>query len=66
MSVLIAWIFIGLAAAYLAGQLLIFWRSRNQNIPPPPPDGWKQTPGWDEEDDDWPKGPPDGSPPAAT
>ena len=55
----IALIIVGLAAAYLIGQLLIFWRSRNQDIPPPPPGGWKQTPGWDDEGDDWPERPTD-------
>lgn len=53
----IAWIIIGLVAAYLAGQLLMFWRSRNRNLPKPPPGGWKQTPGWDDEEDDWPERP---------
>ena len=53
-----AWIIIALAAAYLAGNLLWLWRSRKQNLPEPPPGGWKQRPGWDDEDDDWPKRPP--------
>lgn len=47
----IAWIVIGLAAAYLAGQLYTLWRSRRDDIPPPP-GGWKKG-DWDD-DDDWP------------
>jgi len=56
----IALLIIGLVAAYLVGQLLMFWYSRNQNLPKPPPDGWQQKPGWEDEDDDWPKRPPGG------
>jgi hypothetical protein len=47
-------IILGLAAAYLAGHLLMIWHSRNAKLPPRPPGGWKQSPGWDDEDD-WPK-----------
>jgi hypothetical protein len=52
-----AWIILGLVAAYLAGQLYAFWRSRNDNIAKPPPGGWKKPADWDDEDDDWPKQP---------
>ncbi len=48
-----AWIIIGLVAAYLAGQLLIVWRSRKTGLPRPPPGGWKKYDD-DEEEDDWP------------
>ena len=56
-----AWIILVLAAAYLAGHLLLLWRSRKQNLPTAPPGGWKQRPGWDDEEDDWPKRPPPGA-----
>jgi hypothetical protein len=49
----IAWIVIGLAAAYLVGQLYTLWRSRRDDIPPPPPGGWKKG-DWDDDEDDWP------------
>jgi hypothetical protein len=46
-----ALIILGLAAAYLVGQLLMVWRSRNDNLPAPPPGGWKKQDNWDEGDD---------------
>ena len=51
-------IILGLAAAYLVGQLLIFWRSRNDNLPKTPPGGWKK-PGDEDDEDDWPQRPKD-------
>jgi len=47
-------VLLALAAIYLVGQLLMVWRSRNLNLPKPPPGGWKQGT-WEDEDDDWPK-----------
>jgi hypothetical protein len=52
-----ALIILGLVAAYLAGQLYTVWRSRNDNIPGPPPGGWNKPEDWDDEDDDWPQPP---------
>lgn len=54
----IALIIVGLAGAYLAGHLLMVWRSRNAKLPPPPPGGWKRSSGWEDEEDDGPKPPP--------
>ncbi len=56
----VALLIVGLVAAYLVGQLLMFWHSRHQNLPKPPAGGWKQRPGWEDEDDDWPTRPPGG------
>jgi hypothetical protein len=55
----IGWIIIGLVAAYLVGQLMMVWRTRNQ-VPPPPPGGWRKG-SFDDEDedaDDAPRKPP--------
>ena len=48
----IALIILGLAAAYLVGQLLMVWRTRNDNLPTPPPGGWKKQANWDDDEDD--------------
>lgn len=53
-----AWVFIALALAYLVAHLWWLWRGRRRDLPPRPPGGWRQQPGWDDEDDDWPKRPP--------
>jgi hypothetical protein len=55
----VAWIIIGLVAAYLIAQLMMVWRTRNQ-VPPPPPGGWRKGSFPDEEDED---DPPAGRPP---
>jgi hypothetical protein len=47
-------VLLALAAIYLVGQLVMTWKTRNDNLPKPPPGGWKQI-GDDEEEDDWPK-----------
>jgi hypothetical protein len=47
-------IFLALAAIYLVGQLVMTWKTRSDNLPKPPPGGWKKG-DWDDEDDDWPK-----------
>lgn len=47
-------LFLALAAIYLVGQLVMTWKTRNDNLPKPPPGGWKKG-DWDDEDDDWPK-----------
>ena len=47
-------LFLALAAIYLVGQLLMIWKTRNDNLPKPPPGGWTKG-DWDDEDDDWPK-----------
>lgn len=56
-----AWIIIGLVAAYLVGQLMMVWRTRNQ-VPPPPPGGWRSGRFEDEvegeDGDDAPRKPP--------
>jgi hypothetical protein len=46
-----ALVIVAIVAAYLAGQLYSFWRSRKDDIPPAPPGGWKKSDDWDEEDD---------------
>jgi hypothetical protein len=55
----LGWIIIGLVAAYLVGQLMMVWRTRNQ-VPPPPPGGWRKGVFEDEVDeaDDVPRKPP--------
>jgi hypothetical protein len=53
----IAWIIIGLVAAYLVAQLMMIWRTRNQ-VPPPPPGGWKSGSFDDEEQEEPPRKPP--------
>lgn len=55
----LAWIIIGLVAAYLVAQLMMVWRTRNQ-VPPPPPGGWRKGSFPDEEADE---DPPAGRPP---
>ena len=62
----VALVIVGLVAAYLVGQLLMLWYSRNQNLPKPPPGGWKQRQGWEDEKDDWPERPPGGNAPPPT
>jgi hypothetical protein len=52
----VAWIIIGLVAAYLVAQLLMIWRTRNQ-VPPPPPGGWRRGTFEDEEEADKDDGP---------
>jgi hypothetical protein len=52
--VVIALLIVGLVAAYLVGQLLKVWRSRNVDLPAPPPGGWKRGGSWDDDEDDWP------------
>lgn len=47
-------ILLALAAIYLVGQLVMTWKTRHDNLPKPPPGGWKKG-DWDDEDDDWPK-----------
>lgn len=49
-----AWLAIALAVGYIVGNLLWLWRSRKQPPPLPPPGGWRQGPGWDDQEDDWP------------
>jgi hypothetical protein len=49
----IALTILGLAVAYLVGQLYMVWRSRNANLPKTPAAGWKKQADWDDEDDDW-------------
>jgi hypothetical protein len=53
----VALIILGLAAAYLIAQLYMLWRSRNDNLPEPPPGGWKEPEDWDDAEDDWPQPP---------
>lgn len=47
----VGWIILGLAAAYLVGHLLMLYRNRNRNLPPPGTKGAS----FDDEEDDWPK-----------
>ena len=62
----VALLIVGLVAAYLVGQLLMLWYSRNQNLPKPPAGGWKQRREWEDEQDDWPGRPPGGNAPPPT
>ena len=50
----VALLILGLAAAYLVGQLFMVWRTRNANLPSPPPGGWRKPADGDEDEDDWP------------
>ena len=49
----LALIVTGLVLAYLIGQLLFLWSSRNARPPPPPPEGWRTPEQMDEDDEAW-------------